>query len=802
MFYEKLPGKLVRCTLCPRLCKIPDGLNGFCRIRKNEAGKLFALSWGRAAAVEINPIEKKPFAQFAPGSSNLSIATVGCNFRCAFCFTPETMITTENGMASLEQVFDSGHVVKWRDGFVSFINERKTLTHEGKFSRILKAYKHMYDGDIIVIKPLCLPELKCTPSHKFMVFDRRDGKFKELPAKALTTEHFLTVPKLISGDRKQIMLDMKKILSRYKVNYKIATRKVTAVVAERIMHLHSLGKTSKQIGTALDLHPTYVRKIIGKLKKEGISRPLSRKNEIVEEHGRIRFKTEKRPCIPRYIPLDVDLATLFGYYCAEGHVTKSKDRCSSHSVIFSFGKHEAQKIQETALLVKRVFGVQPRIFKRRTTITVEIGKISVALLFKMLAGTGSHDKYIPSQILRCKSKSIVHAFLRAYFCGDGYLGKKVLEFVTTSEALAYGTCLLLLKIGILPSFYKFEGESSTVDGRKVVGSPYFRVKIYGKEVIDSFLNRPSSYLSPKNPKYLKSGNFFLLPIRKIFKKPYCGFVYNIEVKGDCHSFLPNFVAVSNCCNFPLAQTWEEIYGEELTPKHLIEMAKKYNLPGMSYTFVEPTVFFEYAYDTARLARKAGLYNTFVTNGYITPEAVKELSKYLDAAVVDFKCSANKKDYRQLSAVHNPETIYDALLAYKKHGIYLEISDLIIPGHGDAPADVRRLCKWIVDNLGPDTPMHFIQFFPAHKMTDVQPTAVTTLERAIDIAKAEGLRYVYIGNVPGHRAESTYCPACSALVIQRFGLRLTRFGLGKDCKCACGETIPIAGKKWVPDHLWR
>jgi len=256
-----------------------------------------------------------------------------------------------------------------------------------------------------------------------------------------------------------------------------------------------------------------------------------------------------------------------------------------------------------------------------------------------------------------------------------------------------------------------------------------------------------------------------------------------------------------CCNYGISQEWTHVIGENYTSEQLIDLAKKYNVQGFSYTYVEPTIFYEFSYDTAKLAKKNGLYNMFVTNGYTSPEAIKQISKYLDAAVVDFKGSANTKFYNEFSSVPSVDPIFDALLAYKKNKVYIEITDLIVPKLGDNMEDVKKLCKWIADNLGDKTPFHLIQFFPTHKLTDLPRTPIKTMEKAYEIAKKEGLKYVYLGNVHNHKLENTYCYNCGNLVIERTILGVKKFLLKKDFKCPkCGEEIPIFGKRWVPKRF--
>jgi pyruvate formate lyase activating enzyme len=257
-----------------------------------------------------------------------------------------------------------------------------------------------------------------------------------------------------------------------------------------------------------------------------------------------------------------------------------------------------------------------------------------------------------------------------------------------------------------------------------------------------------------------------------------------------------------CCNYAISQGWNEVTGEEFTPEAVVELAKNQNCEGISYTYTEPTVQLEFAYETAKIASEKGLYNMFVTNGYTTPKAIKKISKYLDAATVDFKGSANPEFYKKFSLVPRVEPIFDALLAYKKNKVYVEITDLLIPKVGDNLDDFKKLCKWVVDNLGDETPLHILQFFPTFKMLDLPRTPLTTLEKAYDIAKKEGLKYVYLGNV-SHRKENTYCPNCGTLAIERTILGVNKFSLKKDLKCLkCGNKIPIFGSKWIPKKLWK
>ncbi len=222
-------------------------------------------------------------------------------------------------------------------------------------------------------------------------------------------------------------------------------------------------------------------------------------------------------------------------------------------------------------------------------------------------------------------------------------------------------------------------------------------------------------------------------------------------------------ACQYCQNFDISQR-RILEGFEVTPEKIVELAETYGTQGITYTYNEPSIFAEFAYDVGVLARKrGGLFNTFVTNGYMTDEAVDYISKFLDAATVDFKGgNAEPKFLRRFSLVPDPpEPIFQTLLDMKRKGIFIEITDLVVPEIGDNLEHARKLVRWVVDNLGPETPMHFLRFHPDYRVDYLPPTPTETLERHAQVAKEEGLRYVYIGNVPGHRLENTYCPPTAA-----------------------------------------
>lgn len=280
-------------------------------------------------------------------------------------------------------------------------------------------------------------------------------------------------------------------------------------------------------------------------------------------------------------------------------------------------------------------------------------------------------------------------------------------------------------------------------------------------------------------------------IDPIEKKPLFHFNPGARVFSVASPFC-NFFC-SFCDNWIISQQRRLTDTKELTPKSLVNTAQRLDCHGISYTYTEPTVFFEWAYDSAKLAHKKGLFNTFVTNGYLTPEAVKTISPYLDAATVDFKGGGDPIFYRDQMRVPQVEPIYECLIELKHCGIHLEITNLLVPKYGDSMKHLGDLATWIRENLGEETPFHLLRFFPNYELIDVPQTPVSTVEEARKIAVDAGLRYVYAGNIPGHPWENTYCPQCHELLIERHGFNIRKWAITPNKTCPkCRKKIAITG----------
>lgn len=249
-----------------------------------------------------------------------------------------------------------------------------------------------------------------------------------------------------------------------------------------------------------------------------------------------------------------------------------------------------------------------------------------------------------------------------------------------------------------------------------------------------------------------------------------------------------------CQNYDISQR-RKIEGVDMTPEEVVAQTMHYGCEGIAYTYNQPSIFIEFARDCGVIARKNGIFNIFVSNGYDTPETVGMMNEFLDCITVDFKGSAERKFTRRYIGVPDPQPIFDTLREMRdKTSIHIEITDLIVPQVGDDLESARKLCRFVYDELGPDTPVHFLRFHPDYKMMNLPQTPVTTLEKHYEIAKEEGIKYAYVGNVPGHRYEHTYCPECKNIVIGRFGYTITKWNLDENNCCnSCGYPIPVIGK---------
>jgi hypothetical protein len=293
-----------------------------------------------------------------------------------------------------------------------------------------------------------LPAIRCTPDHRWLAtIDPSKGTFDEVPARALTPNHFLLIPKLsFSGER--TTLDVVDLLQDATATFAIP-RSLSPSDVQGIMRASEDGESSRAIGGRLGRDPSYIRHVRSKVRR---SRWVYEKTHgLMIEGERVRFPNERRPGIPRFIVLDKTFARLLGFYCAEGSVIRSKGRPNSLNLVFSFSHAEEQERGEITESLEQLFGVNPREVRRSTTTAIAVGKSTLALVFEALCGKRAARKRVPPQIFAADA-SVQDAFLEAYLAGDGheYPGGK-LSVTTVSRDLAYGIASLVLRLGYLPS---------------------------------------------------------------------------------------------------------------------------------------------------------------------------------------------------------------------------------------------------------------------------------------------------------------------------------------------------------------
>ncbi len=246
----------------------------------------------------------------------------------------------------------------------------------------------------------------------------------------------------------------------------------------------------------------------------------------------------------------------------------------------------------------------------------------------------------------------------------------------------------------------------------------------------------------------------------------------------------------HCQNYTISQSPLEGAGDylvEYTPEKAVALAKDYSCSGIAWTYNEPTIWFEYTLDSAKLAKERGLYTVYVTNGYFTNEALDLIAPYLDAANIDVK-GFEEEFYREISGANLPPVL-ETIERCARKGIHIELTYLVIPGKNDKKEELKDFVDWVAE-ISTDIPVHFTRFHPDYKMLSSPSTPIEALEMARKIG-LEKLNYVYSGNVVGHEGENTYCPNCDEILIKRWGFNIQKLGLTEDNHCpSCGEKIAI------------
>ncbi len=293
----------------------------------------------------------------------------------------------------------------------------------------------------------------------------------------------------------------------------------------------------------------------------------------------------------------------------------------------------------------------------------------------------------------------------------------------------------------------------------------------------------------------RDGKYYTL----VYSKPCSLYPDPIEKKPLFH-YLPGTRAFSLAtagCNFEcrFCQNWriaqfrpEDVDYVRLTPEMIVKTAIAKSCPTIAYTYSEPTVFYGYMHDCAKLGREKGVGSVMISNGFMLEEPLKELCKVLTGVKIDLK-GFTEKFYKDLCS-GELKPVLETLVRLKNYGMWFELVVLIIPTKNDSPSEISQMCDWIMKNIGPDVPVHFTRFHPTYKLKNLPPTPVNTLERCYKIAQDKGLNFPYIGNVPGHKGEHTYCPKCKKVIIRRVGFMILKNKVSSKGQCQlCDHPIP-------------
>ncbi len=775
--YDQQADGRVRCFACGHRCLISEGRSGICRVRYNAGGRLYVPA-GYVGSLQLDPVEKKPFFHALPGSRAMSFGMLGCDFHCSYCFVGTTRIITDRGSLALGELFDQCEKkINLDDGEAAFVENLYTATKDAKYLPLRKVFRHRYEGPMVKVKPYYFPEIQTTPEHTFFaVLKDNPSQIMEIQAKALREGDYLIIPRNWSQGNLQ-MIDVEELLRGHhyllKVHHNLAEEEI-----KRIMELSEMGVSSRKIGEEFNLDHSYIRHVRSKVRR-GVW-VSSRSSELLIEGDEVRFLKEQRPGIPKTIPMDVDLARLLGFYCAEGCVVTGRNRPNSREIVFALSLKEEDLAHEIASLLKKIFIGYPASFtRRRTTLGVSVAKSSMGVLFKTLCGGRANEKQVPTVLFSAPTE-VIEAFLSAYIRGDGHLyanGK--VTATTVSEKLAYGLAQLVLQIGYLPAIYR----NALPSEREIEGR---RVKQSEAQYTVTWQTNPEI-----RRHYFKDEEFYYIPIKKIELDYLDGYVYNMEVEED-HTYLAGFFGVKNCQNWVTSQSLRDPTAgsppQQLTPDDFVRLSKRHDAKIVTSTYNEPLITSEWAVEIFKIAKREGLVTSYVSNGNGTREVLEYIRPWVDLYKVDLK-SFNDQSYRRLGG--ELQNVLNTIRMLHEMGFWLEIVTLIIPGFNDSDGELRETADFLV-SVSSNIPWHVTAFHKDYKMTDPDDTSAQTLIRAADIGVKAGLKFVYAGNLPGRVGdfENTYCPDCRALTIERYGFKILQNQLLKGGLCPkCNTQIP-------------
>jgi putative pyruvate formate lyase activating enzyme len=678
-----------RCVVCPRGCKVDrrEDVKGLCAIGRDAVVASYFAHFGEEDCLRGRR-----------GSGTIFFS--GCNLRCVFCLPPGSLIATDTGPRPVDEIFASAvDQVAVGDGYARRAVGVRVRTVTGELAPVAKAFCHHYRGELVRIKPLSAPAIRLTPNHRVLAVDRAaPEKLIKVAAGDLTADHFLVVPKRVAADE-AVLLDVPLILASQPVG--AAQRRKRRVDSDRLVEVLLSEQRSKNIGEELGYHPAYVRTLRSRLARGRLAIPPTSPRTVQVEDDLVRFAGEHRPGIPASLKLDSSLAWLLGVFCAEGHVRVDSGRPNSARLVFSFGLHEHELVRRTSELLEEIFGVRTQAVVRRTTVTVEVGKTSVALLFRALCGTGAASKRVPPMLFGAP-EDLARSFLDGYLAGDGTRTARYLVAQTVSETLAHGLYELGLGFDVLPSIHRWDAAPETeIEGRRVRQAPLWYVKFKR----DRFEGRRGDR---ERAKWRDEGTHFLVPIHRMSYEPYEGPVYNLEVDDPTHSYVASAVAVANCQNHDIS--WE-VRGERVSPVRLGAMMLELQAIGChNINWVTPEHVVPQILEALPHAIAGGLTLPIVynTSSYDSLDSLRLMEGIVDVYMPDFKVWTRERARRYLkrpdyadvareTAKEMHRQVGDLVVDEKgmaRRGVILR--HLIMPGQLDETAAILR---FVAEELG-------------------------------------------------------------------------------------------------------
>jgi putative pyruvate formate lyase activating enzyme len=678
-----------RCVVCPRGCKVDrrEDVKGLCAIGRQAVVASYFPHFGEEDCLRGHN-----------GSGTIFFS--GCNLRCVFCVPPGTLVATDRGPKAIDEIFTEGiDEVAIADGVARRPVDTRVRTVSGELAPVTKAFRHPYRGELVRIKPLCAPAVRLTPNHHVFA-TRKDAPdtILQIRADELTDDHFLLVPKRV-GEGHSVPIDVAAELAGQAIGP--AQRRPRRVVDDRLTAALLSRRTSADVGAELGYHPAYVRTLRTRLRRQQLRIPASAPRTVEVENGLVRYAGEHRPGIPEELKVDEDVAWLLGLYCAEGSVAIARGRPNSARLIFSLGPGESDLLGRASNLLAAKFGVRPQVVSRRTTMTVEVGKTSLARLFLGLCGTGSACKRVPTGLFEARRTSI-RAFLDGYLAGDGTTTRTHLVAQTISPTLAHGLYEVGLSLDVLPTIHRSVPDpETTIEGRRVRQSPLWYVK-FKRDRLDG------GSLARERARWRDAGSHFLVPIHRIERERYDGPVYNLEVDHPTHSYVAPAVAVANCQNHDIS--WE-VRGERTTPKRLASMMLELQAIGChNINWVTPEHVVPQILDALPHAVVGGLELPIVynTSSYDSLDSLRLMEGVVDIYMPDFKVWTRERARRYLKRSDYAEVARETVREMHRQVGDLVLDDrglarrgvilrhLIMPGQLD---ETEAILRYVAEELG-------------------------------------------------------------------------------------------------------